>query len=114
MADVTGVCREEFGGEVYRLRLTMLGLAALQDAHGPSIAGLLDGSAGKTPSFRALVDVVSQALQKGENMPKDQAVELADAMVTADTDVVVRVLAAAFPEASAGASGNGKGPKRAA
>src|SRR5699024_9386171 len=113
MSDPTGTIREECGGKTYELRLTMRSLATLQSQHGNNVAGLLDGTAGSVPNFAALLDLVSLALQNGSKISAEDADEIADTMVTRDTDVVARVIQAAFPDAEVD-SGNAKGPKAAA
>lgn len=109
MADPTGTVEVEFGGETYCLRLTMRGIARLQAKHGRNLAGMLDGSAGAIPDMEAVLDLVSEALQKGQDMKPAEADDLADEMATADPLLVGRIIAAAFPDPE----GNAK-PKRAA
>lgn len=108
MADATGTIRETFGGETYELRLTMRGIAALQAEFGKNIAGLLDDTAEGFPDFAPLLALVSTALQKGSGMTKEAADDLSDEMLTADPQLVGRVIHAAFPEQ---AVGNGKKPR---
>lgn len=116
MADVTGTIREEFGGKVYDLRLSMRGLARLQVKYGDNVAGLLDGTVGEVPKFDVFLDIVSEALQKGSKLPVSEADDLADELLTADVDLVERVIAALFPKASinGAAPGKAKGPEAAA
>ncbi|SDW78332.1 hypothetical protein [Roseicitreum antarcticum] len=116
MADITGTIRAVHGGSTYDLRCTMGVLAKLQGIHGPSVGGLLDGSAGDLPEFQPMIDMVSLSLQKASGLPADQADEIADDLITEDQGIVERLLTAAFPEAAseAPASGNRKRPKRAA
>lgn len=113
MADVTGTLRHDYEGKTYSLRLTCLGLAKLQDIYGSDLGGLLSGrfdgeGATEIPPFRLMVDVVATALEKGEKMGADEALDLADEMVTADKPLMGRVLATAFPEAQ---PGNAPAPK---
>lgn len=98
MADVTGTVRASHDGKTYALRLTMRSFAELQARHGANVAGLLDGTAGAVPSFAALIDVVSLALQRGEGMAADEADRLADELFTADARLVERLIAASFPD----------------
>lgn len=110
-ANPTGTIREEFEGKSYDLRLTMRGIASLQATYGNNVAGLLDGTAGDVPNFAALIDLVSLALQRGSKLPKEEAEDIADAMLTADTMIVGRIIAAAFPNEAT--EGNGKKRKKA-
>lgn len=120
MADVTGALHHEFAGRTYCLRITMLGLAALQDQYGDDIGGLLsgkfdpseDGKPAPIPPFRIMVDLVKVALIKGEKMTDDEALELADDMATDQRDLGVLALRAAFPPPAA--AGNGPARKRKA
>ena len=102
MTDPTGVVEVEFGGETYSLRLTMRGIARLQAKHGRNLAGMLDGTAGAMPDMAAVLDLVSEALQKGHGMKAGEADELADELATADPMIVGTILAGAFPDAEAG------------
>lgn len=110
MADVTGALRHEFGGRTYCLRITMLGLADLQDKYGEDIGGFLsgkfdtpeDGSPAVIPPFRIMVDMVKVALMKGENMTESEALDLADDMTTANRDLGMLAMQAAFPPEKAG------------
>ena len=102
MADPTGVVEVEHGGETYSLRLTMRGIARLQAKHGRNLSGMLDGSAGDVPDMAAALDVVSEALQKGQGLPAKEADDIADELATADPMIVGRVLDGAFPDADAG------------
>lgn len=114
MADITGTVRARHDGRDYEMRLTMRGLAVLQDKHGDNIAGLLDGSAGSTPRFGALIDMVSLALQKGSGMGSNEADELADELLTADVGIIEKIITATFPNATVeGVRGNGRKPKAA-
>lgn len=116
MADVTGTIREEFGGKVYDLRLTMRGLARLQERHGDNIGGLLDGTVGEVPSFNLFLDIVSEALQTGSKTPAAEADDLADELLTANVKLIDRVFLALFPNASIEGAAPGKvtGPEAAA
>lgn len=109
MADITGTIREDFGGKVYELRLTMRGLARLQDKYGNNVAGLLDGTQGNIPNFGALIDLVAVSLVGVDTGDAD---EVADNILTSDTEIVGRIIAAAFPVADAGKKK--PGPKKVA
>lgn len=102
MADITGEMIETFGGREYTLRLTMRGIAALQAKHGKNIGGLLDGTAGDIPDFGPLLDLVSLALQKGHAMTPEEADALADDLLTADPQIVGRIVSSTFPDAAPG------------
>ncbi|NPD15744.1 hypothetical protein HOY34_11075 [Xinfangfangia sp. D13-10-4-6] len=106
MADVTGALHHAFGGKTYTLRLTLGGIAKLQDKYGNDVGGLLTGGIEGIPPMGLLVSVVAEALVKGEKMPQAEAYELADDIVTADQSIVGQIIVAAFPDAE----GNGKAP----
>lgn len=98
MADLTGTIREGFGGKEYELRLTMRGIATLQDRYGLTLGGLLDNSIGDIPPFGLLLDLVSVSLQKGSKLPEAEADDLAEELLTADQMIVGRIIKATFPE----------------
>ena len=104
MIDPTGAVEVEFAGETYSLRLTMRGIARLQAKHGRGLAGMLDGTAGDVPDMAAVLDLVSEALQKGQSIKAAEADELADELATADPGIVGKILAGAFN----GSEGNAK------
>ena len=108
MADVTGALHHSFGDKTHTLRLTLGGIANLQGRYGNDLGGLLSGKIEGTPPFRLLIDVVAEALKKGEGLSEDDAAALADDMLTADKQLVQRVLDMAFPTQDA--SGNAKAP----
>lgn len=113
MADLTGAIYESIGGKEYALRLTMRGVAKLQAKHGTTIGGLLDSPSGATPMIEPLLDMVSEALQKGSGIEADRADDLADDLLTSDMSVVERILKAAFPDAEVESTlGNVRRPKR--
>ena len=107
MADVTGALHHEYGGRSYTLRLSLGGIAKLQGKYGNDLCGLLTGEAEGVPPFAVMIDMVAASLEKGEGMPADEAIEVADDLLTADQGLVQRVLNAAFPAAA----GNAKAPK---
>ena len=108
MTDPTGVVEIEFDDKEYKLRLTMRGIARLQAKHGRNLAGLLDGTAGSFPDMAAVLDIVSEALQKGSGLKADKADDIADELATADPMIVGRIVTAAFPDAA-----EGNAPKKA-
>lgn len=100
-ADPTGTIHETFDGSARALRLTMAGLARVQQDHGSAVAALLNGVE-VSPSLSMCLMLVSVALQKGERMSAAEADELADEMFTADPAILERLLTAAFPETKSG------------
>lgn len=111
MADITGALHHEFGGKTYCLRMTMRGIAKMQALHGNDLGGLLreseEGAPAGVPPLAPALDLISIALQRGENMAQEEADVLADDMMTAERALSSRVLAAAFPDVKA-TPGNGK------
>jgi hypothetical protein len=105
MADVTGTIHIEHGGKQYALRLSMGGIAKLQAEFGRDIAGLLSGAANEVPDFAAILRVVEVALEKAQpSLSQEKIKDLADDI--ASTDLVGKIIAAAFPDVEADA-GNG-------
>lgn len=98
MADVTGALHHEFAGKTYVLRLTLGGIAALQGRYGNDLGGLLTVGIQGVPPFGLMIDIVTEALRKGERMPESEARDLADDILTADQSVAMMVLTAAFPD----------------
>lgn len=117
MADVTGALHHEFGDTTYCLRLTLGGIAKLQGKHGNDIGGLLsgkfdapEGEPAPIPPFDIMIEMIAAALVKGEKLPEDQALDLADDMLTEDQALAGRLMEAAFPAMAK--PGNGQAPKR--
>ncbi|MFC3059515.1 hypothetical protein [Paenirhodobacter populi] len=108
MADVTGALHHTFGGKEYTLRLTWGVLAEIQAAHGDDFLDRLSNQDGKTPPFALMIDIAAKALAKGEKMPAIEASDLADDMLTADPELIGRLMVAALPDASGNAVGAGK------
>lgn len=113
MADVTGALHHEFAGRSYCLRLTLGGIANLQGRYGNDIDGMLsgkydakEGQRPPVPPFGILIDILTEALKRGEGMEAKEAAILADDMLTADQNLIQRVLAATFPDR--GREGNGQ------
>lgn len=115
MAAFTGELNVAHNGRDLTLRLTLAGLARLQDKYGPDIAGLLDENRSDEEilPFGIMLDVISVSLQKGMRMPEDEAEELADDILSADPDVLGRLLSAAFPSAATKTGGRPSGKGRA-
>lgn len=108
MAALTGELIERFDGRDIRLRLTMRSLATLQDEHGgAAIEGIIGGAA---PSLSACIRLVELALQKHH---ADEAYDLADELFTADPEIVVRLVNAAFPGGASESRSEGKRPAAA-
>lgn len=97
MKNPTGSFEYEFDGETYELRLTMRGLARLQAKHGRTLGGTLDGTVGDIPDMNIVLDIVSEALQRG-GMDAKKADDLADEIATADPSIVGEIMATAFPD----------------
>ena len=95
-ANPTGQLTVAHDGRDYALRLTWAGMADLQDLHPDMMSALLSGRE-MVPSLRFALDAVSAAIRKGEGLPRPEADEIADGMLTADPTVMTRLLAAAFP-----------------
>ncbi|MCL4065343.1 hypothetical protein M3484_01970 [Pseudomonas sp. GX19020] len=115
MADVTGALHHDFRGKSYTLRMTMRGLAQMQEKHGNDLGGLLSegGDKSAVPPLAPALDLISIALQRGEGLDAEEADNLADEMMTADRNLGGRVLAAAFPDVKAAqeaAPGNARTP----
>ena len=119
MADATGALHHEFGGHSYTLRLTLGGIAKLQGRHGDDLGGLLsgkydasEGQAPKIPPFGIMIDIVAESIVKGEKLPQEDALDLADDMLSADLGLFQQVMASAFPDLRKGTGeGNRKAPK---
>lgn len=109
MADVTGALHHEFGGKTFTLRLTLGGIAKLQAKYGNGLGGMLDGTIRGTPPFGIMIDVLAVALEKGQQLPADQAADLADDMLTAGVSLFEELMKAAFPDLAK--AGNAKAPK---
>lgn len=107
MADVTGALHHDFGGKTYTLRLTLGGFAKLQGKYGNDLGGLLTGGIEGVPPFGIMIDIIAAALEKGERISADEAVDLADDMLTADQSIMDKVMKSAFPDQV----GNAKAPK---
>lgn len=114
MADVTGTLRRDYNGKSYAMRLTPLGIAALQDRYGNDFLAQIEKTQG-LPNLRLFVDIVTEALVKGEAMPRDEAHSLADDLVASDLSLPLEIIQAAFPavEGAAPAAEGGKGNAKA-
>jgi hypothetical protein len=108
MIDPTGAVEIVFGGKTYAMRLTMRGIARVQAKHGRTLGGLLDGAPDDFPDMSVVLDLVSEALQRGEGLDAAAADDLADEIATADATIIGRIMASAFPDAA------GNAPKKKA
>lgn len=106
MADMTGTLRREYNGRTYAMRLTPLGIASLQDTYGNDFLAQIEQTKG-LPNLRMFVDIVAQALVKGEGLPETDARSVADDLVGADMALPMAVITAAFPEAKDAAAPEG-------
>jgi len=103
MAD--GTVTTDIGGKSYDLQLSFRAIARLQAKHGRNVAGLLDGTAGDIPDMAAVLDVLSEAIQRGSGVEASVADDLADELMSANSAILGPVLLTAFPDAP---GGNGK------
>jgi hypothetical protein len=116
MASILGELEVTHGGATYRLRLTMRGIATLQDEFGNDIGGILDMSEGGIPNMNICLRVVELALKR---FHPDADADLADDILSDDMSIFGKLIAAAFPSAAevqpdqAGAQGRGKNRKAA-
>ena len=111
MAAVTGTLTHKHGDAEYRMALTMLGLADLQDRFGMDIGGILSDTPPALPPFRVIVEIVAAGLMRGEGMDRDEALPLADEMTTADKLLWQRVWNTSFPPPAE--PGNAPAPTKA-
>ena len=102
------------GGKEYTLWLGMSGLADLQAKHGQDVLQKLEPPEGSgnvwVPDLNIILDLLMAALQR-YHCDADRFA--ADEIFAENEGVVMRLLAAAFPDQKP-ARGNAKRPKRAA
>lgn len=108
MAKMLGEVTASVGGETYRLRLTMRGIATLQDEYGQNLDPILSLADGELPHFGVCLRVVELALQRYH---PDAGPDVADDILTQDMGIFGQLLEAAFPQAEAQP---GRGKKKAA
>jgi len=96
MAQVMGELDATVGDVTYRLRLTMRGIAQLQDEYGLDLEPILGIKEGHMPNFGACLRVVEIALQRYH---ADAGVDAADDILSADMSVFGRLISVAFPDA---------------
>lgn len=102
MANITGEITTTVAGKEYVLRLTMRGLATLQDEYGQDLAPILSVKPGQMPHFGICLRLVELALKKRH---PDATPDLADDILTEDPEIVGRIIQAAFPDADSKAAG---------
>jgi hypothetical protein len=101
MAHPTGTVTAAHNGKTYTLRLTMLGIANLQEKHGNTFLSKLDVAGDEMPSMRLLLDVVTTSLERDHGKDGVDLVALADDIFTQDPEIVGRIMKAAFPPGEA-------------
>lgn len=106
MAEATGTHYHEHAGTRYAFRLTMRGMAELQQEFGRDIAGILTNTVGGIPDFAALLRIVEVALAKGTpSLSAEQVKAVAEDVAT--PDLLGAIVKAAFPDQE-GDAGNGQ------
>lgn len=98
MAKMLGEVNVSAGGKTYCLRLTMRGIATLQDEYGQNLAPILNLQPGELPHFGVCLRVIELALQRHH---PEAGPEVADDILTQDMGVFGELLEAAFPQAEA-------------
>lgn len=98
MAKMLGEVNVSVGGESYCLRLTMRGIAALQDEYGQNLEPILGIKEGELPHFGVCLRVVELALHRHH---PDAGPEVADDILTQDMGIFGELMQAAFPQADA-------------
>jgi hypothetical protein len=104
MAKMLGDVTVSVGGEEYRLRLTMRGIATLQDEFGKNLDPILNLQPGDLPHFGVCIRVVELALKRYH---PDASPDVADDILTQDMGIFGQLLEAAFPQGD-GQSADGK------
>lgn len=96
MAKMLGEVNVSVGGESYCLRLTMRGIATLQDEYGQNLEPILALKKGELPHFGVCLRVVELALQRYH---PEAGPDVADDILTQDMAIFGTLLEAAFPQA---------------
>jgi hypothetical protein len=117
MADITGTIQVRDGAVQYPARLTMRGFATLQAEFGKDWLTRLQAvtTAGDIDFALAVRGIELAISAANPSLPPDQVAAITDRVGT--VTLFAALVAAAFPdeqEKAAPASGNGKGPRRAA
>lgn len=115
MPDPRGAVKVGARGSEYTLWLGMSVLAELQGKHGNEFLGKLDAPADAGPQWlpplQIVVDLFVASLQRYHAVEADRY--LVDEILAENSDVLQRLLAAAFPDQES-SEGNGRGPGQAA
>ena len=98
MAKMLGEVNVSVGSETYCLRLTMRGIATLQDEYGQNLEPILGLKEDQLPHFGVCLRVVELALQRYH---PDAGPEVADDILTQDMGIFGQLMEAAFPQAEA-------------
>jgi hypothetical protein len=119
MADPRGLVEVSANGKTYKLWLGMSVLADLQGKHGADVFEKLNPPAGASlnwvPDLGIIVDMFRGALERFHADDLADNPYLPDDIIAENATAFGDVMAAAFPEQKPkSASGNAKGPKRAA
>lgn len=96
MAKILGEVDVTVGGKEYCLRLTMRGIATLQDEFGQGLEPILNIKPGELPHFGVCLRVVELALKRHH---PDATADDADDILTQDMAIFGKVIEAAFPVA---------------
>lgn len=96
MAKMLGEIDVNVGGESYCLRLTMRGIATLQDEYGKNLEPILALKKNELPHFGICLRVVELALHRHH---PDAGPDVADDILTQDMTIFGTLLEAAFPQA---------------
>jgi hypothetical protein len=96
MAKMLGEVNVSVGGKEYCLRLTMRGIATLQDEFGQNLDPILSLKEGELPHFGICLRVVELALQRHH---PEAGADVADDILTQDMTIFGKLLEAAFPQA---------------
>jgi hypothetical protein len=94
MAKMLGEVDVSVGGKEYCLRLTMRGIATLQDEFGQGLEPILNIKPGELPHFGVCLRVVELALKRHH---PDATADDADDILTQDMAIFGKVIEAAFP-----------------
>jgi hypothetical protein len=94
MAKMLGDLTVSVGGQEYCLRLTMRGIATLQDEFGQNLEPILNVKAGQLPHFGVCLRVVELALKRYH---PEAGPEVADDILSEDMMIFGRLLDTAFP-----------------
>ena len=95
MAKMLGDVNVSVGGQEYCLRLTMRGIATLQDEFGQNLEPILALQPGELPHFGVCLRVVELALKRYH---PDAGPDVADDILTQDMTIFGTILEAAFPQ----------------